>query len=142
MGNPATVDDLTGRSLRPLSDTQQQVGGTLLDDAWNIILLKVPGSDERVIDDAAFRALVVSIECSMVLRVLANPDGKKSEQVDDYSFQLDASRAAGALYLSPDEAALLSTSTGISDSGFTIKPAGLGPTRARSYDQPWWGGPW
>jgi hypothetical protein len=126
--NPATADDLRSRSLRPLTPAQLQWGTTALDDAWNIIVTRLPAIAVRLDSNppAAFTALVVQVECAMVLRVLTNPDGKLQETIDDYTYRLDAARSTGALYLSDAEATLLGSSGG-SETAFTIKPANSGP---------------
>lgn len=123
--NPATSTDLAARSLRTLSSDELTWGTTKLDDAWNIIITRLPSVDVRM--DAnplpSFVSIVVQVECAMVLRVLNNPDGKLQETLDDYSYRLDAAVSTGALYLSDAEATLLGSSGG-SEVAFTIKPAG------------------
>lgn len=125
--NPATASDLQARSLRTLSAQELSVGATLLGDAWNIILARVPSVADRLDAlpaDLAFKALVVQVECAMVLRVLSNPDGKLEESVDDYSYRIDAALSTGALYLSDAEEDVLGIGDGLSSDAFTIKPAG------------------
>ncbi len=51
--------------------------------------------------------MLASVIEDMALRVARNPDGKKSEAIDDYSWTLDSRVSAGLLYLSDDELALL-----------------------------------
>lgn len=126
--NPATSADLQNRSLRTLTASELSVGTTLLGDAWNILLTALPSLAARldaVPTDTVFRALVIQVECAMVLRVLSNPDGKLEEQGDDYRYRLDAARSTGALYLSDAELALLGSNDGQSDGAWTIKPAGF-----------------
>ena len=122
--NPATESDLANRSLRTLTARELEVGATLLDDAWNIVLGARPNVADRL--DAtppptAFRGLVVQILCAMVLRVLNNPDGKLEEQGDDYRYRLDQAVSTGALYLSDAELARLSEGDEVSDGAFTIR---------------------
>lgn len=127
--NPAAASDLQARSLRTLSADELAVGETLLEDAWNIIITRMPSVATRldvVPLDTAFEALVIQVQCAMVLRVLANPDGKREEHGDDYGYTIDAARSTGALYLSDVEADMLGTGDDGSDA-FTIKPAGLTP---------------
>lgn len=125
--SPASVTDLTGRSLRTLSTVEQAVGTTLLGDAWGILLTNRPTIAARldaIPTDTAFRSLVVQVQCAMVLRVLYNPEGKLEEQGDDYRYRLDAARSTGALYASDAELNLLGLGDGASENAFTIKPAG------------------
>ena len=42
MPSPATITDLIDRSFRPLTDAEQEVGETLLEDAWGLILMHRP----------------------------------------------------------------------------------------------------
>lgn len=127
MAGPATEFDLQNRSLRTLSGQELTVGETLLDDAWNVIVSRVPSVVARldaIPADLIFRALVVQIQCAMVLRVLNNPSGKLEEAGDDYRYRLDSAVSTGALYLSDAESNLLGIGDGGSDSAWTIEPAG------------------
>lgn len=130
--NPATATDLSTRSLRALTPTELSVGTTLLEDAFNRIVVRVPTVPARMDGppvDAGFTALVVQIQCAMVLRVLNNPDGKLQESGDDYSYRLDAAVSTGALYLSGAEADLLGSGDNSSAGAWTIRPGavGIGP---------------
>ncbi len=122
MPNPATLQDLKDRSLRPLTPAEETVGDTLLEDAWSLIVSQRPHVESKANADSAFRSLVVQIECAMVLRVLRNPDGKLEEQIDDYRWRRDSATSSGALYLTDAELALLGTSESGSDGAFTIRP--------------------
>ena len=135
MIGPASVQDLTARSLRPLSTLETTVAGVLLDDAYARVVARVPSVAGWVSDPDRMR-LVVQVQCAMVLRVLGNPDGKLEETIDDYRYRLDSAVSSGALYVSDAEAALLGSTPGISDGAFTIRPAGSGP--GASYDQERW----
>lgn len=123
MAGPATDDDLKARSFRTLSSAEITVGETLLEDAYTIILVRVPSAADRL-TDAAFKGLVVQVQCAMVLRVLRNPDGKLEESIDDYRYRLDQAVSTGALYLSDAEVALLSAGDESSDSAWSIRPGG------------------
>jgi hypothetical protein len=130
--NPVTVADLTNRALRTLSTAETTAAPFLLADAWSIIIAALPSVATRVeAGNPALQALVVQVECAMVLRVLSNPDGKLEEHVDDYEYRYDSARSTGSLYLSDAEAELLGYGDGGSDGAFTIKPAGVTP------DDPW-----
>lgn len=124
MASPATDMDLSNRSLRTLTSQQLTVGAVLLGDAWSVITAKIPPAVDRVTTDAAFEALVIQVQCAMVLRVLNNPDGKFEESSDDYSYRRDQAVSTGMLYLSDAEESLLSAGDGASEGAFTIKPAG------------------
>lgn len=121
MPSPAVLQDLIDRSLRPLSTQEQTVGAVLLSDAWGVILSARPHVEDRATTDAAYRSLVVQIQCAMVLRVLRNPDGKLEEQIDDYRWRRDSATSTGALYLTDAELALLGAGDGQSDGAWTIR---------------------
>lgn len=123
MPSPAVLQDLTNRSLRPLSDQEQSVGETLLGDAWSVILSQRPHVADRIMTDAEFRSVVVQVQVAMVLRVLRNPDGKLEEQIDDYRYRRDSATSTGALYLTDAELALLGNGDGQSDGAWTINGA-------------------
>jgi hypothetical protein len=127
MISPAMIDDLTARSFRPLTDQEQQVGGVLLEDAWNLILTNHPAAADRV-SEPSYEALVKQVQCAMVLRVIRNPEGYLSEQQDDYTYRYDQAVSTGALYVSADELALLNAGAGTSSGAWTIRTrAGRGP---------------
>ena len=132
MAGPATILDLKARSFRPLSEQEETVGGILLGDAWELITSQIPRVEGRSTTDAKFAALVKQVQCAMVLRVIKNPDGLLSEQIDDYQYRRDSAISAGALYLSDDERALLGAGDGESDGAWTIR------SRARGRGPGWW----
>jgi hypothetical protein len=124
----AMQTDLIQRSLRPLTSTELAWGTVRLRDAFTQIITTLPTVAARV--DAGvvtdpFNQLVIQIQCSMVLRVLANPDGVLEETIDDYTRRLDAASSSGALYLTPQELTLLSTGSGSAGGAFTIRPYGI-----------------
>lgn len=127
MPSPATISDLIERSFRPLTEAEQQVGAVMLEDAWNLILTHRPHAADRI-TEPTYRALVVQVQCAMVLRVIKNPEGYLSEQIDDYQYRRDSAVSAGALYVSDAELALLGSGSG-SEGAFTINtfPIGRGP---------------
>lgn len=127
MASPAISTDLQNRSLRTLTAQELLVGATLLGDAWGVLTTRVSGLEARsdaVPTDAALKALIVQVQCAMVLRVLNNPNGKMQESQDDYSYRLDSAVSTGALYVSDAEVALLSVGDAVSDGAFTISPFG------------------
>lgn len=128
MASPATITDLKERSFRPLTEQEEQVGSVMLDDAWNLILTHRPHVADRV-SDASFRNLVVQVQCAMVLRVIKNPEGYLSEQIDDYQYRRDSAVSTGALYVSDAELALLGNAPGGSEGAWSIdtRPIGYGP---------------
>lgn len=130
--NPAGVPDIEAR-WRSLSTAETTVATALLSDAWAMLQSRLPALVDRIADGSLSPDLVVAVESAMVLRVLKNPDGKRQEAIDDYSWTIDSARSAGALYVTDDELRLLG---GANTSGaFTITPAGSTPT-AGSWTSP------
>lgn len=122
MASPAVIEDLTARSFRPLTEAEETVGSTLLEDAWTLIVSQRPRAETRVDSgDYGFRNLVVQVQCAMVLRVLRNPDGKLEEQIDDYRYRRDSATSTGVLYLTDAELALLGAGDSGSDGAWTIR---------------------
>jgi hypothetical protein len=136
MAGPATAEDLSGRSLRTLTAQESTVGSKLLEDAWTIIVSRVPGAEARL-SDPVFASLITQVQCAMVLRVLRNPEGKLEEQGDDYRYRLDAAVSTGALYLSDSEVAMLAPVGASSSGAFTIRPAGYLRPRAWDSESGW-----
>lgn len=125
MMNPwATTTDLQDRSFRTLTSDEVRVGEFLLDDAQSLILQVVPDAAEAGPDDQTLFALLVQIQCAMVLRVVNNPTGvrSRSKGIDDFTETetIDSSRSAGELYLTDAEQGRLSAATGDLTGAFTI----------------------
>lgn len=79
----------------------------LIEKAEHRILAKVPNVEDRLASGDLDADTLNGVIEDMVLRVASNPDGKKSESIDDYAWTRDVSVAAGTLYLSDEELALL-----------------------------------
>jgi hypothetical protein len=108
MANPATTADLVSR-WRTLSAQETTNGTTFLTDAWRILKRRYNAMDDdadldaEIATDADLSAEVVRVLATAVLRVMKNPDGKRQESIDDYSWQRDQAVSAGLLYISDDE---------------------------------------
>lgn len=129
MSNPATIEDLSNRSLRPLTPAELSVGAVLLEDAYDIIVNTRPSVETRLEASPpvqSFERLVIQVLCAMALRVLNNPDGLLEESEDTYRYRRDAAVSTGALYLSDAELVRLSAGDDSSDSAFTISPFSAG----------------
>lgn len=109
----ATISNLADRLGRDLTDTETRQATALLDDATAIILDRFP---QYATTPTAASTAVCS---AMVLRVLRNPEGKRSESIDDYSYTIDSARSAGELYMTENE---VDTLTPIRTSAFSIVP--------------------
>ena len=104
MPNPATPTDVENR-WRSLTVDETAVAYTLLDDAWAILVARRPTLEADITAGTVSEANVVRILANMVLRVMKNPEGKRSEQIDDYSYTRDTALSAGELYVTADELA-------------------------------------
>lgn len=120
MADYATTADVAAR-WRPLSAAESTVAAALLADASAILRARAPSIDDRLTEATLDPALPRSVAVQMVLRVLRNPDGLVSEQIDDYGIRR-ADSAAGSLTVTDDELALLTEAPG-SGAAFTVYPA-------------------
>ncbi|MEU5442763.1 hypothetical protein [Streptomyces griseofuscus] len=102
----ATLTDLADRLGRDLTSPEARRATAWLADAEALILKRFPQYA------TAPTAVSTKVACAMVLRVLTNPDGKRQESLDDYSYTVDSSRSRGEVYLSEDEAEELRPAAG------------------------------
>lgn len=124
MTNPASTDDLVAR-WRPLSTQEQTNGQTFLDDAWRILKRRIPTLEADIATDVDLSAEVVRVECQAVLRVLRNPDGKRQESIDDYSWTRDQAVSAGLLYFTDEEIDALATDPSSRGGAFSFDLLGI-----------------
>lgn len=109
----ATLADLADHLGRDLTAAEQRQGSALLDYASSIILDRFPEYA------TAPTAASTGVCAAMVARVIRNPNGLRSEQIDDYSYTIDTARSAGEVYLTENE---IETLTPIRTSAFSIVP--------------------
>lgn len=115
MADFATVDDLAARLLgRDLTEDERAKVPNLIADASAIMREQVPDIDARQ------PATATGVCCAMVLRVVLNPEGKRQQSVDDYSYTTDSARSSGELYLTAQELAQLQPAVG--GRAFSIVP--------------------
>lgn len=118
MANPASIADLVSR-WRPLSAQETTNGQTFLDDAWRMLkraVEKAGGDLETLIaadTTGDLQAEAVRVMATAVLRVMKNPDGKRQESIDDYSWQRDEAVSSGLLYFADDELDSLVPGSGV-----------------------------
>lgn len=114
-----------------MTESERTVAQALLDDAWAIANVHVPMLNTTLDSGAVSTDVVRAVLASMVLRVLRNPEGWVTEAVDDWSGRRGDATASGALYLTPDELALISAAAGRRRRGaFSIAPGDDGPHRS------------
>lgn len=104
MANPASTDDLASR-WRPLSDQEEVNGQVFLDDAWRMLRRRVSTIEADITADITgdLEAEVIRVLATAVLRVMKNPDGKRQESIDDYSWTRDQAVSAGLLYFTDED---------------------------------------
>lgn len=107
--------------FRPLTGDEASVAQTLLDRAERILLARVPSIPARIADLSLNVETVIDVEAAMVERVLRNPEAKKQEAIDDYSWTRDTALSSGSLYVSDDEVARLSPAITRSRSASVIR---------------------
>ena len=127
MADLATQDDVESLWRALVGDEIVQVDG-LLRYASTIVRSRVPSVDVRIDDGTLDPQIVADVVASMVIRALRNPTGVSQESIGPVSFSVSTLVAAGYLFLSDDEAALLAPSGLPGARGFgTIRLyAGLG----------------
>lgn len=106
-GSPLALPADVASAWRPLNPAELVVAETHLDYASALIRSAFPGVDARVASNDLDASIPRYVATAMVKRVLSNPDGKRQEAIDDYSFTRDGDVASGGLYISGPEAAML-----------------------------------
>lgn len=119
MANPVSVLDLQNR-WRPLTDEEIPIAQALLDDAWEIMLARVPGIESRITSGDLRPGLVVKIACEAVKPVMQNPEGFMQEAIEDWQGRRDATTSTGKLILTDDD--LRPLFGGIVRKSFSIVP--------------------
>lgn len=104
MPNPATIDDVEAR-FRPLTAAEQVNAETFLDDAWWLLLGRLPNLEANLTAGTVSTENAVRVVASMVVRILRNPEGKSEESIDDYRYRRDALVSSGMLHVTDDELA-------------------------------------
>lgn len=125
MGTWVTVQDVElewGRGEIP-TDQQDHVN-VLIDKAERLVAECVPNWVDRIEAGTLSTLTIGDVVSSMVLRVLRNPSGYRSETAGDYTYQLDSAVASGRLFLTKDERRRLQGRCG-SGGAFTIRTNAL-----------------
>lgn len=123
-GELASVEDVAVRLMRPLSPEESAAALAMIGDASVMIRARYP--DAGAIYGADLALLLAGAVARAVARVLANPGGRISEAIDDYSYRRADSVADGRLYISGEDwaaiALLLRPEAITATSAFTISP--------------------
>lgn len=120
----ANVTDVGTRLGRPITDADELAQiNAWLSDVESLILARIPTLLDDVTAGSPSEAVVVMVEANAVVRKVRNPDGKVSEDIDDYRYRYGENAARGELFLTPEEWALLEPGSG--GGAFTIVPGGV-----------------
>lgn len=129
------ITDVQVRLGRSLSTAEEAQVTAWIEDLEAIVLQRVPDLRERIDAGTISEAIVRSVLCSAIIRVMRNPGGlrQRTESIDDYSLTetIDSSLSTGALYLTDEEWDLLLPV--VSGGAFSIRLYGA-PDRAAG----WW----
>jgi hypothetical protein len=130
--NPANTGDLESR-WRSLSDQEELNGETFLDDAWRMLRRRITTivADMAADTTGDLQAEVVRVMATAVLRVMMNPEGKRQEAIDDYSWTRDQAVSAGLLYFTDDELNALIADGGGPSGAFSFSLLGTNYPTAR-----------
>lgn len=110
----AKASDVNERLVgRDLDDEESVIVETRLDDAEELIRLRVPDIDDKVASGEIRERLVVMVEAEAVLRLIRNPDGYSQETDGNYSYSISAAVASGRLEIRPEEWRLLGVRSSI-----------------------------
>lgn len=122
--SPVTVTDLLARwqppGGAPVTSVQLVQIQSLLDDAYEVLLARVPGLEARIASGDLRTGLVVKVVCEMVRPVMSNPDGFLEESIDNWTGRRDAATSTGQMQVSDDQIRLLMG--GVIRKSFTIVP--------------------
>ena len=116
MPNPATTADLTPLWLFDHAIPADETVQAWLDRAWRHLLSRDRTIETRLTAETLAEADVIDVVTAMALRVLGNPQGKRQEAIDDYSWTRDSTVSSGLLYVTPEELASLAVAGGRTNS--------------------------
>jgi hypothetical protein len=138
----AAVGDVRAQ-MGSMTAAQESLAAWLIRAASNLVRSRVPLIDQQIalgLVTAEMAALTVT---NMVLRVLRNPNGLRSETVGPFSRAYDTSVAAGLLVFSEDDAAIITPVEQIPDGlgGLGIGTIRIVPGMAPPVYRRRWGGP-
>lgn len=112
----ATLTDVAESLGRPITDELEvaQVNRWLAN--VELLIRARLGDDLTAVAPDA----LVFVETEAVIRKIRNPDGKVSEDIDDYRYRLNTDAARGAVFITDDEWALIVPRR--ARGAFTIRP--------------------
>lgn len=124
----ASVEDVRRRWMGSAWEFTDEQVQALLDDAEDAARAAVPTVDADVIAGALPAERVTRVVCRVVLRVLRNPDGKRSTNVTTGPFSQNETYAGdnpGEVYLTDEDRRDLEGSRVRRRRAFTVMPGGF-----------------
>ena len=116
MPNPATTADVSALWLYEEPMPSEVTVQAWLDMAWRHLVSRNRTIESRLDDGSLAADSVIDVVAAMALRVLGNPQGKRQEAIDDYSWTRDSAVSAGLLYVTAQELASLAPPGGRTNS--------------------------
>jgi hypothetical protein len=105
----ATLTDVVeslGRPI-PVGSTEATQVDRWLANAELLITARIPDLGALITAGQIDQNAVVYVETEAVIRKIRNPDGKVSEDIDDYRYRLNTDAAKGSIFITDDEWALI-----------------------------------
>lgn len=134
----AVIGDVSGQ-FGTLTAPQEGITNWLLRAASKLVRSQYPGIDAAITAGTLDADVVALGVAHMVLRVLRNPGGLRSETVGPFSRTYDTTAAAGLLVITAGEAAMFTVPTAV-----TVYPVGsirmtaaLAPGGRNNYGRRW-----
>lgn len=129
--------DVAVRLGRTISDQAEidQINAWIA-DAEAFIKNKIPDIDQRVSEGSPTAETVKAVVAAAVGRFARNPEGKKDERVDDYSYGLHPDAARAEIHFTDDEWSRLIPTLG-AQGAFTAVSIGALARRAATPPSPW-----
>lgn len=124
----ASVDDVRRRWMGSAWEFTDDQVKALLDDAEDAVRSVVPTVDADMSSGVLPEARVTRVVCRVVLRVLRNPDGKRSTNVTTGPFSQNETYAGdnpGEVYLTDEDRRDLEGSRVRRRRAFTVMPGGF-----------------
>lgn len=110
MSTYVTLVQVRNRYEQDIPTGQAAYVESVIDEAETVLLARVPTLPALITAGATSVAIVRTVIIRAVLRVLRNPNGYRSEQAGDYSYQFDAA-SSGQVDYTPAEIFLITGNT-------------------------------
>jgi len=107
----AAVGDVAAQ-YGSMTPAEESLAGWLLRAASNMLRARRPTIDQLIADGLISQDMAALAVTNMVLRVMRNPSGLRSETVGPFSRSYDTSVAAGLLVFTDDEALIIAPEPG------------------------------